>query len=69
MMARQIVPRLATFPMNITPTEQERLLMQLAAQQPEQLLAAAQAMADMRARDEKEKIDFDHWVHPKGGTQ
>jgi hypothetical protein len=69
MMARQIVPRQATFPMKVVPTEQERLLMQLAAQQPKQLLAVAEAMADMRDRDDKERIDFEHWVHQKGGTQ
>lgn len=68
-MARQIAPRQATFPMKVIPTEQERLLMQLAAQQPKQLLATAEAMADMRDRDDKERIDFDHWVHQKGGTQ
>lgn len=66
--AQEIAPRRARFPSNVAPTEQEVLLMQLASHHPNQLLAVAEAIADMRNREEKERQDFDQWVQ-KGGTQ
>jgi hypothetical protein len=67
-MAREIAPRQATFPLNVAPTEQEVLLMQLASHQPKELLAVAKAIAEMKDRDDRERHDFDQWVQ-KGETQ
>lgn len=67
--ARAELPRPATFPVNVIPTEQERLLSRVASQHPEELLAMAQAMAATRNREEAEKREFDQWLQEKGGGQ
>jgi hypothetical protein len=64
----EVVPRQATFPLNVAPTEQEVLLMQLASRQPKELLAVAEAIADMKDREDRARHDFDQWVQ-KGETQ
>jgi len=67
--ARTEVPRQATFPINVAATEQERLLMRLAAQHPEQLLALAEAMDTERSQEEKQKQEFEQWLQQRGGNR
>lgn len=64
--AHETVPRRATFPINVAATEEERLLMQLASQNPKQLQAMSEAMAASQARAEAEKQEFDHWLQQRG---
>lgn len=67
-MAQEIAPRQAMFPLNVAPTEQEILLMRLASRQPKELLAVAETIADMKDRDDRERHDFEQWVQ-KGEKQ
>ncbi len=69
MAARAELPRQATFPINVAPTEQERLLLRLASQHPKQLLAMAEAMAATRDQEEAERQEFDQWLKHRGGSQ
>lgn len=63
------LPRQAIFPINVAPTEQERLLSQLAARSPQQLRLVAEAMAEQKNRDERGKQEFDQWLQQRGGSQ
>jgi hypothetical protein len=67
--AQAALPRQAIFPINVAPTEQERLLSQLAARSPQELRLVAEAMAEQKNQDERAKQEFDQWLQQRGGSQ
>lgn len=59
---RNLVPKQAVFPSDIAPTEEERLLVQLASSHPEQLQQVAQAIVDMDKREKERRQAFEKWL-------
>lgn len=69
LVARSTVPRQPTFPMNVAPTEQELLLMQVASRSAQEQQAIAEAIADAKSQGDKQTQEFDQWLQQRGGKQ
>jgi hypothetical protein len=67
-LAQSVAPKQATFPSNVAPDAQERLLMQLAGNHPEQLPVIAKAIADDAQQQEDQRRAFEKWLK-EGGTK
>jgi hypothetical protein len=62
------VPELVVFPAVVAPTEQERLLMQIARSHPEQLVEIAQQVADEAQEVQERRRAFEKWIKDGGGS-
>jgi len=58
---RNFAPKPAVFPSNIVPTEEERLLLQLANGHPEQLKELSEAISEMDKREKERRQAFEKW--------
>jgi hypothetical protein len=67
-LAPGITPKQAVFPSNVAPDAQERLLMQLAENYPEQLPVIAKAIADDTQRQKDQRRAFEKWLK-EGATR
>jgi hypothetical protein len=67
--AQQPAPRQAVFPIEVAPNEQERIMMQIARNHPEQLKVIAQQFADDSSQLEDQRREFEEWLKKEeGGT-
>ena len=60
--APNVAPRRAIFPSSIVPTGEERLLMELASNHPEQLQAVVEATANMDKQEKEHRQAFEEWL-------
>ncbi len=60
-------PRLATFPSNVAPTEQERFLLQAAISDPEELVAIAKLDEQHKKEMEEQREAFEKWIRDGQG--
>jgi hypothetical protein len=60
--AANVAPRRAIFPSSIVPTGEERLLMELASNHPEQLQAVVEATANMDKQEKEHRQAFEEWL-------
>jgi hypothetical protein len=63
-----VIPELDIFPAVVAPTEQERLLMQIARSHPEQLVEIAQQVADEAQKAQERRRAFEQWIKEGGGS-
>jgi hypothetical protein len=59
---QSVAPKQAAFPSNVAPNAQERLLMQLAQNHPEQLPVIAKVIADDTQQQKDQRRAFEKWL-------
>jgi hypothetical protein len=64
---QSVAPKQAAFPSDVAPNAQERLLMQLAQNHPEQLPVIAKVISDDAQQQEDRRRAFEEWLK-EGGT-